>query len=83
MFDKITDKIILTFLCISVVFSFIILLLAGVSMCIKHNITLPENEFICSKSHSEEYTRLYTVGKILIPIRDVREVCDEYKRKGQ
>ena len=52
-------------------------------MCIQHNITLPENEFICSKSHSEEYTRLYTVGKILIPIRDVREVCDEYKRKGQ
>lgn len=78
---KIADKIILTFLCISVVFSFTIFLLAGVSMCIQHNVTLPENEFICSKSHSEEYTRLLSAGKTLIPIRDVREVCDEYKRK--
>ena len=83
MFCKITDKIILTFLCTSVVFSFTILLLAGVSMCIKHNITLPENEFICSRSHSEEYTRSVSAGKTLIPIRDVREVCDEYKRKEQ
>ena len=83
MFCKITDKIILTFLCTSVVFSFTILLLAGVSMCIQHNITLPENEFICSRSHSEEYTRSVSAGKTLIPIRDVREVCDEYKRKEQ
>ena len=42
-----------------------------------------ENEFICSRSHSEEYTRSVSAGKTLIPIRDVREVCDEYKRKEQ